>query len=119
MRKSALIFVMALLTLPTNCIAQSNTTPPLSKSEGKPMYQTTKQHTRTPSVPVYVYQYERTLMFDEEHSGDTVIVTDGDNVIFTASLDADCSMEIPSDIVGEVMVLLECDGMEYYIYLEF
>lgn len=119
MKKSAFILVMALLTLPTNCIAQSDTTPPLSKSEGKPMYQTTKKHTRIPSTPVYVYQYERTLMFDEEHAGDTVIVTDGVNIIFTASLDADCSMEIPSDIVGEVMVLLECDDIEYYIYLEF
>ena len=58
---------MALLTLPTNCIAQSNTTQPLSKSEGKPMYQTTKKHTSPPSVPVYVYQYERTLMFDDQY----------------------------------------------------
>ena len=89
MKKSAFILVMALLTLPTNCIAQSDTTPHLSKSEGQPMYQTTKKHTRIPSTPVYVYQYERTLMFDEEHAGDTVIVTDGVNIIFTASLDAE------------------------------
>lgn len=119
MKRFVYLFTLALLSLSTNVMAQSGTTQPPLQPEGKPMYQTGKKFRRTPSMPVYVYQNGRTLMFDEEHAGDTVIVMDGDNVVFTTSVDSDCSIEIPSDIVGEMKILLICGDTEYYVYLEF
>lgn len=119
MKRFVYLFTLALLSLSTNVMAQSGTTQPPLQPEGKPMYQTGKKFRRTPSMPVYVYQNGKTLMFDEEHAGDTVIVMDGDNVVFTTSVDSDCSIEIPSDIVGEMKILLICSDTEYYVYLEF
>ena len=74
---------------------------------------------RMPARPIYVYQDGRALMFDEEHAGDTVTVMEGDNVIFTATIGSDCRIEIPSDITGEVMVMLACGDKEYCACIEF
>ena len=105
----------------TDVIAQSNTTPPSSRPEGKPMslISTKRPAKRMPAQPIYVYQDGRTLMFDEEHMGDTVMLTDGDTVVFTGTVDSGCNVVIPGDIRGEVKVLLICGDKVYFTYLEF
>ena len=64
----------------TDVIAQSNTPQPSSRQEGIPMSVVSAKRpcNRMPARPIYVYQDGRTLMFDEEHAGDTVTVMDGD-----------------------------------------
>ena len=110
-----------LLLMSTDVIAQSNTPPPSSRQEGIPMSVVSAKRpcNRMPAQPIYVYQDGRTLMFDEEHAGDTVTVMEGDNVIFTATIGSDCRIEIPSDITGEVMVMLACGDKEYCACIEF
>lgn len=88
MRTFKTFATLMLLLMSTDVIAQSNTPQPSSRQEGIPMSVVSAKRpcNRMPAQPIYVYQDGRTLMFDEEHAGDTVTVMDGDNVIFTATI---------------------------------
>lgn len=88
MRTFKTFATLMLLLMSTDVIAQSNTPQPSSRQEGIPMSVVSAKRpcNRMPARPIYVYQDGRTLMFDEEHAGDTVTVMDGDNVIFTATI---------------------------------
>ena len=121
LRTFKIFTTLMLLLMPTDVIAQSNTTPPSSRPEGKPMSLVSSKRPakRMPAQPIYVYQDGRTLMFDEEHMGDTVMLTDGDTVVFTGTVDSGCNVVIPEDIKGEVKVLLICGDKVYFTYLEF
>ena len=121
MRTFKTFATLMLLLMSTDVIAQSNTPQPSSRQEGIPMSVVSAKRpcNRMPAQPIYVYQDGRTLMFDEEHAGDTVTVMEGDNVIFTATIGSDCRIEIPSDITGEVMVMLACGDKEYCACIEF
>ena len=80
MRTFKTFATLMLLLMSTDVIAQSNTPPPSSRQEGIPMSVVSAKRpcNRMPAQPIYVYQDGRTLMFDEEHAGDTVTVMDGD-----------------------------------------
>ena len=73
---------------------------------------------RMPAKPVWVNQENHLFTFQGANVGETIEIYDGETLLYVSVIDAKKSIEIPSEISGEVELRLCRGNLTYYALVE-